>query len=249
LCNALRTKGDLAGAIIASQVAVRLDPTSASAYGAKGQTLQQQGRFAEAKSAFQQALLVLQKNHPLREAVMKDTNRCDRLIELENKLPTLLKEAEQKDPNALSDFAKLLHYKQRYAASARFYAAAFLANGKVADGVDSNHNYQAARAAARAAAGRDADAADLDDAGRASLRQHCLDWLRTQLEAWSDLLKQDAKKHRLPVLRAMNEWRSVIDLATVRDDVALANLPTAERHSWQQFWAEVDSLVKRAQGE
>jgi hypothetical protein len=63
------------------------------------------------------------------------------------------------------------------------------------------------------------------------------------------MLKIDAQTRRLQVQRALNEWRSDIDLANLRDNLALANLPTAERQAWQQFWAEVHSLIKRVRGE
>jgi len=39
------------------------------------------------------------------------------------------------------------------------------------------------------------------------------------------------------------------DLASVRDDKALAALPEKERQAWQKLWADVDALRKKAGGE
>jgi hypothetical protein len=182
---------------------------------------------------------------------VQDIEYTDRLLDLERTLPAILKrEAEPKDAADRLEFAKFCFtYKKEYVAAVRFYFGAFQADAMLADSVHSNNYSQAARAAALAAAGRGNGSAELDDAARARLRQQALDWLRAQLRVWSDMLKIDAQTRRLQVQRALNECRSDIDLANLRDNLALANLPTAERQAWQQFWAEVDSLIKRVRGE
>jgi hypothetical protein len=41
-------------------------------------------------------------------------------------------------------------------------------------------------------------------------------------------------------------WLDDFDLVAVRQPVALAALPEAERAEWRAFWDEVDALLQRA---
>jgi hypothetical protein len=45
----------------------------------------------------------------------------------------------------------------------------------------------------------------------------------------------------------MRRWQRLPDLAGVRDTAALARLPADERGAWQQFWADVADLRKKAE--
>ena len=50
-----------------------------------------------------------------------------------------------------------------------------------------------------------------------------------------------------PVLaKTMQHWQQDTDLAGVRDAQALADLPEAERQSWQKLWSDVANLLKQA---
>jgi hypothetical protein len=46
----------------------------------------------------------------------------------------------------------------------------------------------------------------------------------------------------------MRHWQRDPDLAGLRDEAALARLPEADQKAWRTFWAEVATLLKRAQG-
>jgi hypothetical protein len=50
------------------------------------------------------------------------------------------------------------------------------------------------------------------------------------------------------VAKTLNHWKNDTDLAGVRDEKELARLPEDERKVWQALWAEVDSLLHRAEG-
>ncbi len=104
----------------------------------------------------------------------------------------------------------------------------------------------AARYAALTAAGRDQEAALLDEPQRAHLRTLALGWLRDDLTAWQKRLEIGNPADRIVIARTMRLWQTHPDLASVRDADTLARLPEGERTNWQQFWQDVAGLLKRA---
>jgi hypothetical protein len=47
--------------------------------------------------------------------------------------------------------------------------------------------------------------------------------------------------------KTLQHWQRDADLAGVRDAATLAKLPADEREAWQQFWADVAELLKKAE--
>ena len=78
----------------------------------------------------------------------------------------------------------------------------------------------------------------------ARLRRQALDWLKADLTAWGKLAEGPAEQ-RLRVRQTLTHWRASPDLAGVRDQDALAQLPEDERAKWQELWGEVDRLLER----
>ena len=81
---------------------------------------------------------------------------------------------------------------------------------------------------------------------RARLRQQTLDWLRADLSAWDKVLGSAKPEARSAVRQKLQHWQQDSDLAGVRDEAALDSLPAAERDAWQRLWADVGSLLQRA---
>ena len=141
------------------------------------------------------------------------------------------------------DLANLcLQYKQLYAASLRFYAAAFRANPKLAEDSKALHRYNAACAAARAVVGKGAD--KLDDKERVHLAQAALEWLKADLSLRQKQAGSSKANDRAAGQQAMQRRQRDVNLASLRDKEALGKLPEEERQGWQKFWAEVDALVR-----
>src|SRR5262249_40540789 len=137
-------------------------------------------------------------------------------------------------------------YRKCYRAAVGFFSDAFAADPKLAADTKAQHRYSAACDAALAAAGKGEDAAGLADKERAHLRRRARDWLRAGLAAYARLTeKADARKE---VQKRLNHWLHDPDLASVRDEKALAALPEKERQEWQKLWAEVAALRKKAEG-
>jgi hypothetical protein len=77
-------------------------------------------------------------------------------------------------------------------------------------------------------------------------RRQALAWLRADLNAYAQLARRDAA--RQAVRQRLTKWRQDPDLAGLRDKDALGKLSDGERAAWQKLWADVDAVLKRAQG-
>jgi hypothetical protein len=85
----------------------------------------------------------------------------------------------------------------------------------------------------------------LDEAARKRWRELALAWLRAEL----DNRRAEAKRTQALANRAgriVRRWQEIADLASVRDEKALAALPQDEAAAWRTFWAEVDVLAEPA---
>jgi hypothetical protein len=116
----------------------------------------------------------------------------------------------------------------------------------LAEDLKAGNRYDAACAAARAGCGQGAEATPLSDTEKARWRRQALDWLRADLALWEKQLGGDLPPGRAEALKALRHWRQDPDLAGVRDESALAQLPEAERPAWRKLWAEVEALLAKA---
>jgi serine/threonine-protein kinase len=148
--------------------------------------------------------------------------------------------------------------KKLNADSARLYFEALEADPKLADDRQQQHRYNAACAATLAAASAKSSSRPqetsgqaekrLTDADRAKLRNQARTWLEAELKTWSGLLESAEPEQRQAIAETLKHWQIDTDLATVRDEAALAKLPADERDAWKSLWAKVGALLKRAGG-
>jgi serine/threonine protein kinase/Tfp pilus assembly protein PilF len=245
--EALRMQGKLPAAVEAYQKAIDIKPDLAEAHCNLGQVLVTMEQFAR-------GLTYLRRGHELGRAnpnwqypttaMIRD---CERLLRLESKLPMLLSGKERLTDTG--DLMALGAYYQRpnkkcYAAAARFYADAFTEKPALATRPREGLRYNAACAAALAGCGMGKDApADAEE--RARLRQQALTWLRADLEAWKQQLK-NPDQARSVVHEIMQHWQRDSAFAGVRGPEALARLPEAERRAWQRLWDGVAEMKRDA---
>jgi tetratricopeptide (TPR) repeat protein len=245
LGSALDMTGDADGAIAAFRKAVQLKPDSAEALFNLGFSLRDKGQLAA-------ALTYLRRGHALASKTPRRSypsaqwvKECERLVELEPKLPVILS-GKEAPANAAerADYARLCHKKHLYSSAARLYREAVTANPSLAS-APNGLRYDAACAAAQAARGAGQDAAGFSASERTGLRRQALDWLRADLGAWRRLLDKNPNKARRAVAQKMQHWLRDPDFKSVRGPDALGQLPEAERQQWQQLWADVATMLRR----
>src|SRR5262249_1173579 len=153
---------------------------------------------------------------------------CERVLELDQKLPGILS-GQQQPANvaeriALAELCQM-PCKKRYLAALRFYEEAFVAEPKLTADRPSIARYNAACAAALASGGQGEDANGLDEPQCARLRPKALAWLRADLEAWKNVFAKESEKERPVIQQQMQHWQQDTDFADVRGPEALAKLP------------------------
>jgi tetratricopeptide (TPR) repeat protein len=233
LANALVAWGRLEEAVGHYEQALQINPKYAGAHNNLSEALLGLGRLAEARDAARRCLDLLPQRHALRARATRRMQRGERLLALGARLPAVLQgEDRPADAAERLDFAVLCRGARQYAAAAGLYADAFAADPKLAD-LRAAHRYDAARSAAVAAAGRGAGAPKPDGPEGSRLRRQALGWLRADLAAWV------RSPNRALARRALVRWQRDAGLAGVRDERALAALPSDERAEWDQLWAGV----------
>jgi tetratricopeptide (TPR) repeat protein/tRNA A-37 threonylcarbamoyl transferase component Bud32 len=246
---ALRAKGDVDGGIVEYRKALEIDPDFPEARCNLGHALRDQGRFSEALDELRRGHALGIKRPGWRHRSEDWVRACERLIELDNKLPAVRNgTAEPAGPAECLEFAQLCRrYKRLHAAAARFYTDAFAAEARLTGDLRLQHRYNAACSAALAAVGQGEDAKDLPDKAVAMLRQQALGWLRDDLAVYAKLAERQDSAARQTVRERMQHLQQNTDLDSVRDAAALDRLADDERASWRQLWADVEALRKEVE--
>jgi tetratricopeptide (TPR) repeat protein/tRNA A-37 threonylcarbamoyl transferase component Bud32 len=265
--NALKAQQDYAGAVHHYQQALQIDPNDAWAHGALGQALLTLGEFTKARQATQQALHLLPPDHPQHGVAQEQLQRCQQLLKVEQRVATLLEgQASPAGPAEQLQLARFCGQYRRYQSATRLYTAALTAQPALAADVVKGHRYHAAAAAALAAAGQGLDAGRLPAQDRAALRRQAQAWLRADLQRFTQIVADLRKGDRPPaspletltgqppklrpidrllVCGRLTQWQADPDLASLRADKALAQLPAEEQTDWHKLWAEVAQLEKQ----
>jgi tetratricopeptide (TPR) repeat protein len=247
LANDLRAKGQLDAAIAEYREAVRISEDFAMAQCNLGITLRDNGQFSEAVAHLRRGHELGSKDPHWGYPSAEWVKECERLVDLEGKLPAILSGKEQPASAAeRAEYAQVCQIKRLYAAAARLCREAIAAQPDLVASPANGIRYNAACAAALAGCGAGADAARLSDVERAGLRKQALDWLRPDLDAWRGQLDKDPDKARPAVAQTMRHWLVDPDFSAVRGAGALAKLPEAERQDWQKLWADVAATLRRA---
>jgi serine/threonine-protein kinase len=132
--------------------------------------------------------------------------------------------------------ALILHAADRYAEALNVLVDTMREQPDLADEPRNFMRYTAAFLALRCAEGFGVDAPP--EAERAEYRKQALEFLTTELAA----IRKFSATDTLLVHRRMMLWFVQKDLASVREQEALAHLPPDERDAWNRLWAEVRAL-------
>ncbi len=226
--------------------AIRLDPQRSHFHGALGQALLAKRQFAEADAAIGRCLELLEPEDKNRRGNLERLRgRCRHLLALEGRLAGIVRGTDKPAVGDCHDLAELCFVKKHYATAIRLYAEALAATPQLTEDLRAGHRFNAARAAALAGGGHGDDAAGLGEPEREALRKQARDWLRLELAAWAKKVDTGTEADRIQARKTLAPWRDDLDLAGVRDPVALAKLPPAERQEWDRLWSEIAALINR----
>jgi tetratricopeptide (TPR) repeat protein len=247
LAAALEERGRLDEAIAEYREDVRLEAGYAMAHKNLGVALRNKGQFVEALTHLRRSYELGLKGRRRNGASAELVKHCERLVELDGRLPAILSGKEQ-PAGAIerAEYAEVCHIKHLYAATARLYGEAIMAKPDLVASPVNGVRYNAACAAALAGCGAGEDAARLTDADRAALRKQAHDWLRADLDAWRGLLDKDPDKARPVVAQQVQPWLDDPDFNGVRGTDSVGKLPEAERNDWQKLWADVAATLASA---
>jgi tetratricopeptide (TPR) repeat protein/predicted Ser/Thr protein kinase len=247
LGNLLQRRGDLTGAVACYRRALAIDPKCAEAHCALGLAFLDQGNLREALTEVQTGHDLGSRRKDWSLPSGKWLEHCQRCLELDGRLPAILKgEARPAGAAECIALGELCRYKRLYAPSVRFYTEAFKADARWADSLQVGNRYRAACSAALAGCGQGEETARPGEAGRAELRRQALEWLRADLGLWSRHGAEGAPQNRAQVQAALRSWQTDPDLAGVREPDLLAALTFPERAEWRQLWADVTATVAKA---
>jgi serine/threonine-protein kinase len=182
-------------------------------------------------------------------------------------LPALLRgEHRPRDNDERLALVGVCQFQGRYCAAARLYAEAFAADPALADNmttecrfrslreesfyerlesINTEGRYLAARCAALAGCGRCKDADKLSAAERGRLRKQAREWLQADLAQWARTLESGYELDRILAKRMLMHWQGEPDLAGLREQNALAELPAEERKECHALWDEVGVVLQR----
>jgi tetratricopeptide (TPR) repeat protein len=240
---ALGQQGKGEAAIQSFRAAIAIQPDYAAAWGNLGFALQKEGEFAEALKALEKSRDLLPPGDPNRAKMQQYADRCAQLLELDRKLPEILKgNAKPKDADEKIGLAQVCLARKLYGNAARFYKEAFAEQPRLAGDPSTGRRYEAAYAAALAGCGRGKDDPSPDEKQRAAWRKQALDWLRADLEVWAARVQDGPPA---AVVQTLAKWQCDISLAGVRGS-AIVELPESEREGWQKLWADVEELMMKA---
>src|SRR5262249_11037325 len=149
--NLLREKGDLSGAMAAYRRAIAVQPDHHLAHWNLGQLLQKQGEFRESLKELRLSQKVGPQDPRWTNFTAKGVKECERLIELDEKLPRFIEDKITPANSAERiELARLCTIKSLHRAAARFYEDAFTKEPQLADDLAAYNRYNAACEAALA---------------------------------------------------------------------------------------------------
>jgi tetratricopeptide (TPR) repeat protein len=243
-----RAAGANADAMTAFRKAIELKPDSAPAHCNLGLCLIDQGSFKEALEALKRGHELGSKQPSWRYPSSEWVKQAEHLIELDAKLPDVLKgDAKPASAREAVELAELCHRTRRlHGTAAKMFAQAFQDDPKLTEDPSLDRRFSAAGAAAMAAMGAGKDADQFDDKTRLAMRLQAQEWLKEDLALWRKGL--DDARSREAARRAVQRWLTAPELAGVRDKANLERLPAEERKDWQKLWAEAAEVMQAAGG-
>jgi hypothetical protein len=174
---------------------------------------------------------------------LNDVRRVERWKVLLTRLPDVVAGRAKPPPPEAFEFADLcaLPFQRRYARAVRLCDEGFATDPRVSNLIYANRRYEAARYAALAVSGRDAEltAFGWDEWGY--LTGAALRWLRADFDRLTTRAKNP--QNWPEVRRVLTRWLADPALVPIRDPAWLAAMPPADRREWESLWSDVAVLL------
>ena len=213
------------------------------AHGMMARVLSRSGHLAELLTFYKAS----QKRFTSDASLATQVAKTERLVELEKRLPAVLSgNVKPASPREMLDFADICVWgtNRYYFEATRLYTQATQAAPDLLETSEPFTRYDAACASLMAAQGAGCDASTLDAKVRGELRSQAFRWVTTELLKCKKQLARADAATIARLRKRLDHWKSDSDLASVRDP-GLLKLPEAERKGWQQFWVDVDALLRK----
>jgi serine/threonine-protein kinase len=242
----LRLQGKLDGAEAAYRSALEINPNYAEARCNLGNLLSKLGRYTEALEELRRGHKLGSSRADWRYPSERWVRNCEQKVALTARLPAILRDDDHPaDAAERLALARICSDRALEATAARFYAEAFEADPKLAEGREDQDAYDAACCAILASCGEGLDEPKVDGAARAKLRAKALVWLQGELAAWTELLAREPKAGP-QVIRALRHWKIDPDLGSIREASSRAQFQEADRAEWRALWSRVEALLEDA---
>ncbi len=224
--------------------AIQLDPQLAEAHCNLAGLYRNMGRLRESLGLYRRghALGSKQAGWPYPSAQW--VRDAERLAKLEDRLPAFLDGSDKPElPVDMLWVAEVATYRKLHAASARMRSLAMKAVPLWAANPGSGIRYNAACQAALAGAGEGEDGPSLSPAERATWRKQAVAWLRADLVILRSALSASPANAEA-IRELLLHWLEDADLAGIRDEATVEELPEDERATCRALWKDVAGLLE-----
>ena len=177
----------------------------------------------------------------LRDGIVLAIRQFEEFSKLGTRIPIIFRPSSGE-----TRLAELCYQRGFFAASATIWFSQFAADPSLAQDIEAGDRFNAACSAALAASGEGSNKSPLEQTTKTTWRQRALEWLKADLAYLAKQLESKNSEVKDLIRQTLRQWKAHRDLASVRDEKALAELPDSERKDWQAFWSEVAALLKKA---
>lgn len=165
--------------------------------------------------------------------------------ELDARIARVLGGEDVNVTSELLEMGQRCYELQRFSHASILFAHALDRQPSLAEDRNMQVAYNAACAATLAACDKGLNEPKPNEAEQKKLREQAISWLLGELGQWEKFLDSASQEKRALVIQTLKHWQVDLDLASIREEPALAKLSEGERTQWQRLWQQIDELLAR----
>ncbi len=242
----LRDLGRLDGAIAEFREAIRLSPTNPWGHADLAIALVARGDYEQSAVESRRAMELADGNFGGAAGFGSEVADTLARAAISPRLAKVLSgEAKTQNALELAQFGNLSIERKLFVSGARLLMDAIRTDRELGVPTKSFCRYNSACAAARAGEGEGNEKPRLDEREKAHWRQQALDWLKTDLAAFTKQIQARDSRVDEQVVRQLRHWKHDPDLASIREEASLKAFPDDEQKACRALWAEVDTVIDK----